>query len=151
MDPKPIPLLVPINGYKDVCLIGSGTYGVAVLIRDNDYKMFVRKMYRENGFASMIREVSFLNAFKNHPNVVTNIGCVFDVDNFNVILEYMHHDLMWFVSNHTRETRVKNVSKILRDILYALSTMHSENVSHRDIKAENILFSEYREGFTFKV
>lgn len=76
----------------------------------------------------------------DHPNVITLIDCVFDVDSTALVLDFMPKCLFDLVSASDgldeRKTR-----RFARQLLQACQYVHSVGVVHRDIKLENLLVS----------
>ena len=64
-------------------------------------------------------------------------------------MEYCNgKDLLSFINELNRKKQrnltEKEIQKILKDILYGLSCLHRNSITHHDIKLENILFTQIK-------
>ncbi|GMM36307.1 serine/threonine/tyrosine protein kinase [Saccharomycopsis crataegensis] len=88
----------------------------------------------------VIRELDILKRL-DHPNIIKLKGFYEDQDFFYLVMEFISGgDLMDFVA--AQGSISEEVSKeIIRQILEAINYVHSQNISHRDLKPDNILIA----------
>lgn len=149
----PIKFPCSFYNYKFIEIIGYGSTSVVALVEDEQTgQLFsakiVPKMYieRKNLMNSIQKEIKVLTKI-DHPNII-KIYKNFELKNrFNesyiiMILEYCSNgDLLTFITNFgfTDEFQKK---KIFSGFLKAINYLHSQNISHGDIKPENILLDK---------
>ena len=98
----------------------------------------------------------YLNIFKQltHENVVRFIGVVCDnANNFYELTEICDIDLEKFRAQDSPENSVffpiSTYSKILQDTCRGMAYIHSQNVVHRDLKADNVLLKRTSDNSSF--
>lgn len=87
------------------------------------------------------RELEILRRL-DHPGIVKLRGFFEDDDNYYLVMEFVPGgDLMDFVAAHgsVGEEAAKEITK---QILKAISYVHSQQISHRDLKPDNILIAQ---------
>ncbi|EPY51025.1 CAMK/CAMKL/AMPK protein kinase Ppk9 [Schizosaccharomyces cryophilus OY26] len=93
----------------------------------------------ETTWNHVLREVMILRSFR-HPNIIS-LYQVLRVPKYTVLaLEFMETDL------HSMLARCKRLNeavarRIFQQVVFAIEYCHQNNVSHRDLKLENILVS----------
>ncbi|KAK6052702.1 hypothetical protein COOONC_09792 [Cooperia oncophora] len=77
----------------------------------------------------------------HHPNIIRLFECVETLTRTHLVLEYAGGgELYAYV--HERGKLTENEAKpLFAQIVAAVAHMHKNNLVHRDIKAENIMFS----------
>ena len=80
----------------------------------------------------------------NHPNIVEIWDVVETNNHVNLIMEYLTgislNSYMKLQPGH--KIPEKNSKKIIRALADALRFLHERNISHRDIKLENVIIDE---------
>lgn len=142
------------NFYKSCGEIGHGHYArvfegfdrrigdkVAIkIIPKNNKDPRVRQYAKREG--EIVRMV-------NHPNVVKTIDVFETSTHLYVVMEHVSGgNLLEFLAGGKNRVNEKNALRIAGQLLDAVAYLHSNDVIHRDIKAENILVG--RDG-TIKV
>jgi serine/threonine protein kinase len=85
-----------------------------------------------------------------HPNIVEFKEYVDQGDYMYIIMEFVRHgDLQQYLKRN-RRLEESQARAMAQQILSALSYLHRSNITHRDIKPDNILISEV-EPFTVKL
>jgi len=135
--------------YKIIKLIGEGGFGKIYKVIHNESGMIramktIKKSYvaKQDDEKKFLKEIEILQQ-SNHPHIIKIYEYFIDSVNFYLIIEYMPcGDLL----NAIEKTEVFNesmASTIMKQLLSAVSYMHSLNIVHRDIKPENILVSDF--------
>lgn len=141
--------------------LGTGTYGKVYRAQDlNRNKIVAIKRNFKHTTVSWIgnlREINFLKTLERHPFIIHLIDVAMGDpfygkqftpkkksddtkdDNMHFVLEYVPETLFTFVEH--REFNLTVAKKICVQILLAAEYMHSYDISHRDIKPNNILIS----------
>jgi calcium-dependent protein kinase len=131
--------------YDFLGIIGQGAYGKVIKVQDK-YSKQIRawKIQEKNKISKadmdMIRNEIEILRITDHPNIVRVYEFSEDDENFNIIMEYWEGgELLEYICKSGTFTEGM-ACKILKQILSALSYLHSQNIIHSDVKAENIMF-----------
>lgn len=126
--------------------LGKGAYGIVWKAIDKRtlITVAVKKIFdafrNETDAKRTFREIMFLRAFRNHPNIIKLDSIHKATNNMDIYLsfEFMESDLHNVIK---RATILKDVHKryIMYQLLNAIKYIHSGNVIHRDLKPSNIL------------
>lgn len=126
--------------------LGKGAYGIVWKAIDKRtlITVAVKKIFdafrNETDAKRTFREIMFLRAFRNHPNIIKLDSIHKATNNMDIYLsfEFMESDLHNVIK---RGTILKDVHKryIMYQLLNAIKYIHSGNVIHRDLKPSNIL------------
>uniref|UniRef100_A0A8R1E2V9 Protein kinase domain-containing protein n=1 Tax=Caenorhabditis japonica TaxID=281687 RepID=A0A8R1E2V9_CAEJA len=88
----------------------------------------------------LTREIQSMEKM-NHPNIVKLFECVETLTRVHLVIEYASGgELYAFVHERGKLTELET-KPLFTQIVSAVSHMHSRNLVHRDIKAENVMFS----------
>ena len=146
------------NIYKFNELIGSGQYGTVRLAhKKNDsltslyaIKSMTKKLIYEETIEKIIKEVEILSTL-DHPCIIRLLETYNDDRYFHIVMEYAKgndlFDMLIKKGNFSEDL----TSRIIFKILSGLSYCHSKNICHRDIKAENIIFSNSSNNLDVKI
>lgn len=127
--------------------LGKGAYGIVWKARSkrSGRVVAVKKIFdafrNKTDAQRTFREIIFLRAFGDHPNIVKLLN-VHRADNnkdLYLVFEFMNTDLQRAI--HRRPGILKDIHKkfIMYQLLSATRYMHSGNVIHRDQKPSNVL------------
>ncbi|XP_059609517.1 mitogen-activated protein kinase 15 [Phlebotomus argentipes] len=126
--------------------LGKGAYGIVwkAVDRTTSKTVAVKKIF--DAFRNVtdaqrtFREIMFLRAFRNHPNIIQLLSIHRASNHMDIYLsfEYMESDLHNVIK---RGNVLKDPHKryIMYQLVNAIKYMHSGNVIHRDLKPSNIL------------
>lgn len=132
--------------------IGKGAYAVVKLgINKTTSKKVAIKVYEKinlldpNKKKNVQREIRILGKL-SHSSVIKLFETVETPRSINLILEYipgssLHEYIKRKVSHKLEEGEAR---RIFRQIMEGISYFHSKNVSHRDIKLENVLIDQHQ-------
>ena len=130
--------------YETLEVIGEGNYGKIMKVRhlfSNELRVIkeISKIHLLKGVSEndIITEINILKSM-DHPNIIKVYEFFSDENNIYIVKEYLKEGDLF--NNLTKlnmsETLICN---ILRQILSAVSYLHSKKVLHGDLKLENIL------------
>ncbi|OMJ78572.1 hypothetical protein SteCoe_21596 [Stentor coeruleus] len=88
---------------------------------------------------SFLKEVLILKKLK-HPKIVNYIESFEDKRHYYIVTELCEGDTLYSRLRKIGKFSEKTVLEIMKQVLEGVSYIHSQNVVHRDIKLENILF-----------
>lgn len=126
--------------------LGRGAYGIVwrATDRNTGKSVALKKIFdafrNETDAQRTFREIMFLRAFRNHPNIIQLYSVHRAANDMDIYLsfEHMESDLHNVIK---RGNVLKDLHKryIMYQLLSAMLFIHSGNVIHRDLKPSNIL------------
>lgn len=142
----PINILVNFGNYKYLETIGHGSYSVVIKAFDEAKNIFVackvvnrKELHRKNMLDSFEGELRIIERL-NHPNIAKIYEIIYYTDVIIIVMEYCQcGDLYEYINSHGYTEEEEKIL-ITKQILSALSYLHSRGIAHRDIKPENIVF-----------
>lgn len=127
--------------------IGKGAYGIVWKSVDRRTGEIVALKKIFDAFANStdaqrtFREILFLQAFSNHPNVIQLINVIRSSTDKDIYLvfEFMDTDLHAVIKSKILQS--VHMQYIMSQLCRVLKYIHSGNVIHRDLKPSNILIN----------
>ena len=138
-----------LHGYNAGEIIGQGGYAMIFRVQSQKYNQdFVAKIMfldARNGETRKIAfqtEVAALVALV-HPNIVKIYDSYVDGSYYVQILEYCPNGSLSMKLKQVSHFTAKEIAHYMLPIIDALIYIHSNNISHSDIKPSNILLDAY--------
>ncbi|KAI9611911.1 hypothetical protein H4Q26_007996 [Puccinia striiformis f. sp. tritici PST-130] len=142
----------PSNSLKWVKgkLIGCGSFGMVYLALNvtNQAMMAVKQVkigdqssnrpLVKSALESIKLEICFLKDLE-HPNIVQYLGFEETPNNCNIFLEYVEGGSIGSCVSKHGKLEQEVVKSFTKQILGGLEYLHSSNIMHRDLKADNVL------------
>ncbi|KAL4450456.1 hypothetical protein ABPG74_019354 [Tetrahymena malaccensis] len=132
--------------YKFERKLGSGSFGSVTLgipLNDPDKRVAIKTIQKESvqGIPQhyLKREVDIIKSL-DHPNICKFLETYMDKENIYLVMEYCAggtlKELIYSQNNNEFA-----VAKIMQKLFWAVNYMHNNNIVHRDLKLENVIFS----------
>jgi serine/threonine protein kinase len=148
--------------YKE---LEGGAYGKIYKINDKVVKINSIDTTID-GIGNSIKELDILSKLKGHPYVIDLISISFGEIPFNLqieendsinskndtlyfVFEYVPIKLSEFIKNKKYTFEINN--NICSQILLGIEFIHSKNITHRDLKPQNIMLKESNGQFQIKI
>jgi calcium-dependent protein kinase len=125
--------------------LGKGSYGEVLELtlkstgETRAWKCFLKSKYAEDKISVIKNEAKILKMM-DHPNIVKVYDYYEDEDNFFIVMEYWKGGELFEHITKVGVFTEEMASNIMKQILSAMSYLHSQNIIHSDLKAENIMF-----------
>ncbi|EAY18937.1 CAMK family protein kinase [Trichomonas vaginalis G3] len=137
--------------YKFIKKIGEGAFAMIALCQNQKTKENVaikvinRKHVLENGILEYLeRELKLIGRI-NHPSFPKYHEIIYNEDSILIVMEYMPNGNLIELVNSGVNFSMSDKLNILYKIASGINYLHERGISHRDIKAENIVFdSDYQ-------
>ncbi|KAI9018330.1 kinase-like domain-containing protein [Hyaloraphidium curvatum] len=151
--PSPEGGLLHVGRYLIERTVGVGTFSKVKLGRDPDtgglvaIKTVQKKMLASEAMmASWEREIAVLRAITPHPRCISLLDTVELEDCSCLVMEYVPGGELfdWVASEQAARgsgLEEQEARRIFSEILEGVDYLHSRNVTHRDLKLENILLT----------
>jgi len=128
-------------------VLGYGSHGTIVYQGEfNGRPVAVKRMLAD--FYDMAeKEISFLIASDEHPNILRYYAKEVDGEFVYLVLELCPHTLLEFIEGteaqmYTPETLEPGTSSLLSELCEGVCHLHDLHIVHRDLKPANILISD---------
>lgn len=133
-----------VKNYKLVKTIGKGNFARVMLARhmptnsEVAIKIIDKTQLNPNSLEKLFREVSIMKLL-NHPSIVKLYEVIETEKTLYLVMEYVSNgEVFEFLVKNGRMK--ENVARQkFRQIVSAVQYLHSKNIIHRDLKAENLL------------
>jgi len=135
-----------LHGYTIVSSIGTGAHGTCITLReDHTANIYVAKLPIFADVQSLVKEAYILHQLK-HPNVIALKETVIKEDHLILIMEYAKYGDLLHICKEQRSFPAEFNEHLAMHVLYqmalALSYVHQNLISHRDVKPANIVMSD---------
>ena len=87
-----------------------------------------------------VREVESLQRLV-HPNIIRILGVFVGKSHINIVYPFYEKDLAQYIEEANGPINKNTICSIMKQILEALSEMHSTGLIHRDLKPSNVLLN----------
>lgn len=133
-----------IKQYKLLKTIGKGNFARVMLARhlptnsEVAIKIIDKTQLNTNSLEKLFREVSIMKLL-NHPNIVKLFEVIETEKTLYLVMEYINNGEVfeYLVKNGRMKENIARQK--FRQIVSAVQYLHSKNIIHRDLKAENLL------------
>ena len=154
--------------------LGEGAFGkvkVASLIADNTKKFAIKSIPRHL-FAKRVVEgqekqedeeemeqmmIDLLESEiqvvmgMDHPNIVKFYQCVYDNDYLNIVMELVRGKPLSDYLDERKQLPEDECQIIVRQMMHAISYLHSKGIVHRDLKLDNVMIDGLETGDINKI
>ena len=136
---------LPNNKYQIIKVIGKGTYGIVYLAQNIFTKELVAMKKIPKTSEDLLSDTEIMDEIEilkslDHPDIVKINEFYNTNENYYIINEYCSKgELYSIIQNDFSETEI---AIIFKQIFSGLAYLHSNNITHRDLKLENILISD---------
>ena len=141
-----------VNDYNIITQLGQGTFGKIYLVEDKKNNVFCMKkiiINNKKNFSSLRNEYDIFRKYK-HKNILSILGISEKkldetTYSFYILMEVGKTD--WEKEINQRQSKnnyytEKELLNIIKQITSALAYLQKNNISHRDVKAQNVLVFE---------
>lgn len=140
-----------LSDYEMIGELGRGSYAVVKewVCKLTEHKVAIKEYEKKNLVAPQKRitvsnEIKTLTLLK-HPNIVRLYTTTEDTTNLYLVMEMIKGQSLEQYIHHKHRLKESEAINIFKQILNGIAYCHQQQISHRDIKTENILITP--EGF----
>jgi len=138
-----------MDDYIIIKKIGSGSFAT-VYLAQKDQNLYALKVINKTDITAVYEqklnnEIKILKKI-DHPNIVKLYDVIETNESYYLILEYISggdlYDLV--TSPEFPKLQINDKKKIFNQIAGAVNYLHENNISHADLKLENVLIDKDR-------
>ena len=145
---KEVPYYDLDSHYKYINNIAKGSFGTVIHVLDTNteeelaIKIINKSGSNSNSIQKMKKEITILKQLK-HENIVQFYGYEETNSKLYIMMEYLKYGtLSEYMKKNKGKISEENASIIIQKLLSATDYLHNKQICHRDIKPDNIMFSE---------
>lgn len=138
--------------------LGEGTYGTVFRIRTFSgdtyavkYLPFSSDIHNPGVSQSGLLDADALVRLRKLPDIIQMIGICNSPGYLSIILEAMDSNLKTFIEKTPQEERLRLLPHFLHTLIRTAALMEAFNISHFDLKPQNILVRAGSSGPEFKI
>lgn len=132
---------VDVIHYREIKLLGQGTFGKVSLVVDGEGNQFAMKTCLEEHYLCDTKQEAEMLMELQHENIVKLHNIIKDGNGFKLVMELYHGTALdLLIDNGYSGLEEEVIRDLTIDVLRALSFMRSKHYSHCDLKPENILY-----------
>ncbi|CAJ0949131.1 unnamed protein product, partial [Mesorhabditis belari] len=126
---------------SDQGFLGKGSFSVCRrCTRNADGLLFAVKIVSQKFAVQAQREAAILNLVKGHLNIVRMEEVMSDALHVYIIMELLSGQELLMRIRRLEKFTESEAAIIMKQLVAAVSFLHSKRIVHRDLKPENILF-----------
>ena len=137
--------------------IDQGAFGKVIHVKDKksqkDFalKIMIKSKYNSEFINKMKEEIQILKKL-HHDNIVKYYGHIETINELFIKMEYLKFGTLknWIKQNKNNITE-EQASLIIKKILSAINYLHQNQICHRDLKPQNIMFSKENDLNSIKI
>jgi calcium-dependent protein kinase len=129
-------------------LLGNGSYGKVYLAThksNQEHKVAVKVINKtemdDDDLESLKAEVEILQKV-DHPNIVKYFETYDDSKNIYLVMEFCSGGELLDTISATKRNHEKVTAEAMEKMVRALIHIHASNITHKDIKPDNIMYDE---------
>ncbi|KAK6465359.1 serine/threonine protein kinase [Scheffersomyces coipomensis] len=135
------PSISQIGNYRIIEEIGEGAFGKVYLAKHILLNINVVLKCGLVEDPNIVREIYYHKQLK-HKNIVTLYEVIKTEQHLWLVLEYCEGSELYYLIYEKKRIPIEECQHIFFQIVLGLKYVHSLNLSHRDLKLENILFAD---------
>lgn len=133
------PDTVNLSNLKLIHLLGCGNSKVWLM--ESSERFYAIKEFCDPVGYSYFQELRALSYVHKHPNCIDFLGSCSSSDYSKAYIIYQYCDTSFYQFFEEKKT-LKRIKCALFELLNVIAYAHSQHVSHRDIKPQNIMFND---------
>ena len=159
IDPEELIIDTEYNLQKNLIYIkeiDKGAFSKVIHVRDKrtkeDFALKIINRYKKNiDIINRIKEEILILKKLRHKNIVKYFNHWETLDHLFIKFEYLKYGTLkqWMEKN--KKISEEQASIIIKNILSAISYLHQNQICHKDLKPENIMFSEENDLTSIKI
>lgn len=139
------PKISQIGNYKIIKEIGEGSFGKAYLATHVLLNINVVLKCGRIDDPNIVREIYYHKQLK-HKNIVSLYEVIKTENHLWIALEYCQGGELYYYIYEKKRLELEECRNIFFQIVLAVKYVHSLNLSHRDLKLENILLADNKKS-----
>lgn len=139
------PKVSQVGNYRIIQEIGEGSFGKVYLA--NHILLDVNVVLKCGAIddPNIVREIYYHKQLK-HKNIVSLYEVIKTETHLWIVLEYCQGSELFFLIYEKKQIQIKECQHLFFQIVMAVKYVHSLNLSHRDLKLENILLADAKKS-----